>query len=359
MDCCGGGPDDPEAAANKAKNKDLEAQLKKARKAEEEEIKLLLLGAGESGKSTIFKQFQILFRDGYSQKDKLEFKEVVHANTVQSMKALLNAMKKLGIPLDAGHEEAAERIEHMESSEFSGGGLSAQCVADIKDLWNDDSGVHQAFERRAEFQLNDSAEYFFKAIERITAADYIPDEQDVLRARVKTTGIVEAAFKVDDTDFKVFDVGGQRSERRKWIHCFEDVTAVIFIVGMSEYDQVLYEDETQNRMKEALDLFDEICNSRWFEKTSFILFLNKNDLFEQKIKKKDLNTCFPDYTGGCNYDKALEFISEQFKKLNHQEASKQVYIRPTCATDTENVKFVFNAVKDIILQDNMRNANII
>jgi len=39
-------------------------------------------------------------------------------------------------------------------------------------------------------------------------------------------------------------VGGQRSERKKWIHCFEDVTAIIFCVAMSEYDQVLHEDET-------------------------------------------------------------------------------------------------------------------
>ena len=43
---------------------------------------------------------------------------------------------------------------------------------------------------------------------------------------------------------RLFDVGGQRSERKKWIHCFEDVTAIIFCVAMSEYDQVLHEDET-------------------------------------------------------------------------------------------------------------------
>lgn len=44
--------------------------------------------------------------------------------------------------------------------------------------------------------------------------------------------------------YRLFDVGGQRSERKKWIHCFEDVTAIIFCVAMSEYDQVLHEDET-------------------------------------------------------------------------------------------------------------------
>ena len=90
---------------------------------------------------------------------------------------------------------------------------------------------------------------------------------------------------------------GQRSERRKWMHCFQEVTAVIFCVAMSEYDQKLYEDETTNRMHEALKLFKDICNTKWFAETAIILFLNKKDLFEKKIKKVPLKTCFPDYSG--------------------------------------------------------------
>jgi len=72
----------------------------------------------------------------------------------------------------------------------------------------------------------------------------MPTEQDILRTRVKTTGIVEVHFSFKNLNFKLFDVGGQRSERKKWIHCFEDVTAIIFCEAMSEYDQVLHEDET-------------------------------------------------------------------------------------------------------------------
>lgn len=39
------------------------------------------------------------------------------------------------------------------------------------------------------------------------------------------------------------DVGGQRSERRKWIHCFQNVTSIMFLVALSEYDQVLVESD--------------------------------------------------------------------------------------------------------------------
>ena len=66
----------------------------------------------------------------------------------------------------------------------------------------------------------------------------------MLRSRVKTTGITETTFVIGDLTYRMFDVGGQRSERKKWIHCFENVTAIIFLVAISEYDQVLIEDET-------------------------------------------------------------------------------------------------------------------
>ena len=118
-----------------------------------------------------------------------------------------------------------------------------------------------------------------------------------MRTRVKTTGIIETQFTYKGLHFKMFDVGGQRSERKKWIHCFEGVTAIIFCVALSGYDLVLAEDEEMNRMMESMKLFDSICNNKWFVETSIILFLNKKDLFEQKIKYSPLSICFPEYKG--------------------------------------------------------------
>lgn len=119
----------------------------------------------------------------------------------------------------------------------------------------------------------------------------------MLRSRVKTTGITETRFVIGDLTYMMFDVGGQRSERKKWIHCFENVTAIVFLVAISEYDQLLFEDETVNRMQEALTLFDSICNSRWFVKTSIILFLNKIDRFREKLPISPMRKYFPDYEG--------------------------------------------------------------
>jgi hypothetical protein len=166
---------------------------------------------------------------------------------------------------------------------------------------------------------------FLDKLDKVLVEDFLPSQDDVLRARVRTTGVGELVFTVGDgvicryvlvplllSPFSLFfvivltlpsflcrmvDVGGQRSERRKWIHFFEGVTAVIFFASLSEYDQTLQEAKTVNRMHESLTLFKEVCNCQWFSNTNIILFLNKRDLFEEKIKLKDLKICFPEYEG--------------------------------------------------------------
>ena len=79
-------------------------------------------------------------------------------------------------------------------------------------------------------------------------------------------------YRIDGIDFEMYDVGGQRSERRKWIDCFDSVTAIIFVVALSEYDQTLAEAKRTNRMVEALELFRSVCNNRAFSNTSIICF---------------------------------------------------------------------------------------
>lgn len=112
------------------------------------------------------------------------------------------------------------------------------------------------------------------------------------------------------------DVGGQRSERKKWIHCFGGVTSIIFCVAISEYDQVLLEKDSQNRMVESFILFDSIVNSRWFLKTSVILFLNKIDLFRKKLGKVPFQQYFPDFLDGEDSIKAVSYILWRFHQLN-------------------------------------------
>ncbi|XP_011196029.1 PREDICTED: G protein alpha i subunit [Bactrocera latifrons] len=321
------------------------------------EVKLLLLGAGESGKSTIVKQMKIIHDKGYSQEECEQYRRVVYSNTIQSMMAIIRAMGHLKIDFADPSKTEIARQFFTYASTAEEGILLPEIVLLMKKLWAD-AGVQQSFSRSREYQLNDSAAYYLNLLDEISKPNYIPTLEDVLRTRVKTTGIVETQFSCKGMHFKMFDVGGQRSERKKWIHCFEGVTAIIFCVALSGYDLVLAEDEEMNRMIESLKLFDSICNSKWFVETSIILFLNKKDLFEEKIKRSPLTICFPEYTGPNTYEDATNYIRIKFESLNKRKDQKEIYTHLTCATDTNNVRFVFDAVTDVIIKNNLRDCGL-
>lgn len=111
---------------------------------------------------------------------------------------------------------------------------------------------------------------------------------------------------------------------------------------------------TQSRMAESLRLFDSICNNNWFTNTSLILFLNKKDLLAEKIKRIPLTVCFPDYKGQNTYEEAAVYVQRQFEDLNRNKETKEIYSHFTCATDTSNIQFVFDAVTDVIIQNNLK-----
>lgn len=111
-------------------------------------------------------------------------------------------------------------------------------------------------------------------------------------------------------------------------------------------------------MHESMKLFDSICNNKWFTETSMILFLNKKDLFSEKITRSPLTLCFSDYTGGNEYGEAGSFIQRKFEELNKQKEKKEIYTHFTCATDTTNVQFVFDAVTDVIIKNNLKDCGL-
>jgi len=159
-----------------------------------------------------------------------------------------------------------------------------------------------------------------------------------------------------------YDVGGQRNERRRWIHAFDDVNCMIFVAALSEYDQVLVEDENQNRVDEAIQLFDQLVNSKWFKQTSCLLFLNKKDLFERKLHKKPLKKFYrqaeeSNITDDTDLEQCANYFKTLFLKRN-KNPDKNIFTHITCAIDTSNVKFVFNAVVAMILEENLKASGL-
>jgi GTPase SAR1 family protein len=337
----------------------VEQELLAARAEDEKIIKCLLLGISEVGKSTILKQMKLLYCNGFSEEERLHYSKLIHRNILDAIQTLIQACSQLNIQLETAHsKQAAQRIYIIQNNEenlsktFNNSNL-AELRSDMELLWQD-AGIQLAYSRCSEFHLIDSAQYYLSNVDRILVADYSARDEDILRSRCSTTGINETTFCSDNLTVKLFDVGGQRGERKKWFHCFDNITAILFVASLAEYDLVLSEDRCRNRMKESLDLFEGINNLPWFAEINIILFLNKEDIYRQKIHKVDLGVYLPAYTGGFDYEAGLDFIQQQYFNRNSNE-NKSIYCHVTNATNTANIHFVWQTTKHTILQQTLLN----
>ena len=313
MGCFGGTSssknDAEEDKKRKEANKRIEKQIQKDKQIYRATHRLLLLGAGESGKSTIVKQMRILHVNGFSEEEKRQKIDDIKKNIRDAILTITGAMSTLGPPVSLENPENQWRVDYIQDvasqPDFD---YPAEFYEHTEVLWKD-KGVQQTFDRSNEYQLIDCAKYFLDRVHIIKRKDYSPSEQDILRCRVLTSGIFETKFQVEKVNFHMFDVGGQRDERRKWIQCFNDVTAIIFVTACSSYNMVLREDPSQNRLRESLDLFKSIWNNRWLRTISVILFLNKQDLLAEKVKaaKSRIEDYFQEFA---HYQTPMDAVGE-------------------------------------------------
>ncbi|KAJ3128857.1 guanine nucleotide-binding protein subunit alpha [Physocladia obscura] len=388
-----------ESAAAAAASKDIDKQLKAEMKAIEQNIKLLLLGAGETGKSTVLKQIKLIHGTGYSDEDRAAYKVTVLTNVITSVKTLLHAMDTLKIPFgfdptSATIEETRDNplpppspfltVEKMDDGDAQyhtsyceeseddigvggGGGGGSSCNRQKKEavegqLQHKDDSVaraaasaykillesetlHTGPVAQAAEVVNTSAigviagklipkevadaisviwkdigvQYCFRRflndLCRICNESFVPTDQDILNSRIMTTTITETRFKIEGIIFRVFDVGGQRSERKKWAPYFDDINAIIYLVAINSYDQICFEDNSTNR-------------------TDY----------------------FPTYEGPNDYDNGSEYFATRFLSLNKYE--KKIYVHFTWATDTKQIKTVLAIVNQIILRSNLVEAGL-
>lgn len=400
-----GGPGGPTAGEARNQSRNIENDLARAREEESAKIKMLLLGAGESGKSTIFKQMRLLYGSGRSDDDLRMYGVVARSNIIVAVRKLCSHLRNLGL------EEELDR-EARENEESQGDGMNCRQAYDeliaylvdntatasaqdpaaeggdsgkndwvgqspraglaanndakaflahhdsIRILWQSNT-MKQVWAKRAAANIIDSHKEYLNDISRIASPDYKPTIQDVLIARVRTTQVCMETYRIDGIDFEMYDVGGQRSERRKWIDCFDQVTAVIFVAALSEYDQTLAEAKRTNRMVEALELFRSVCNNRAFADTSIMLFLNKKDIFAEKILYSDIAAQRPfcDYAGPTkDFDHGVLYFIQKFKDCLMDEEYNDSFIHVTCATDTNNMEFVLDSTRTIIMNDNLKRS---
>ncbi|KAG3293494.1 G protein subunit alpha L [Ictidomys tridecemlineatus] len=399
-------------------NKKIEKQLQKERLAYKATHRLLLLGAGESGKSTIVKQMRILHVNGFNPEEKKQKILDIRKNVKDAIVTIVSAMSTIIPPVPLANPENQFRSDYIKSiapiTDFE---YSQEFFDHVKKLW-DDEGVKACFERSNEYQLIDCAQYFLERIDSVSLVDYTPTDQDLLRCRVLTSGIFETRFQVDKVNFHAFahpvlqallDAAWLSKPYRSVKAAFKsqhtgslelllhllcgsalenmllspahvtsvaNVTAIIYVAACSSYNMVIREDNNTNRLRESLDLFESIWNNRWLRTISIILFLNKQDMLAEKVLagKSKIEDYFPEYanytvpedaTPDAGEDpkvtRAKFFIRDLFLRISTATGDGKHYCYPhfTCAVDTENIRRVFNDCRDIIQRMHLKQYELL
>lgn len=238
--------------------------------------------------------------------------------------------------------------------------INTEVASHIETLWNEVQDEVSRIRRWPHLYtlspIEDSAAHFFREISRIGAADYIPHANDIWQyGGVSSTAeyySLRLPFGKNKWDEVSFEYGRHHlqvlkvptEELSKCMHCFNNMRFVIFMTSLGFYDN-------KESMLKSMELFKEICASQCTQNSGIILFLNKMDLFREKLRTTPLSTCFPQYQN-CkqeddNETKAIDYIREQFIKYAHADARdrfehlREVHVHVISAADREDVRKVF------------------
>jgi GTPase SAR1 family protein len=355
MSCFGGSQKKSEKQLDDDRsNKAINDQLKTDGKELKKVIKILLLGTGDCGKSTFAKQLSII-NGTMSQQQLKNYSPVLKDNALSGAQTVIEYLREWEVKLP---DEITKSIDAINSAAE----LNLEVAKHIKGFGENATVLETLTTRGAEMTLQGGVsgiKYYFANCERFATADFSPTQTDVLNARRKTTGVIETNFEIEGNVFSVVDVGGQRTERKKWLNCFSSITSVIFLAAINEYDMKLEEDDNTNRLIESLKLWKALTSTDFFRPIPFMLFLNKSDLFKEKIEQVPLNTVFPEFEkfsknedikGKTYFEQGCAFFEKNYRT---QFGGSGFTTHVTCAIDTESCKNVWNSVRASLLLKQM------
>jgi len=298
----------------------------------------------------------------YGKLDVSSFAPVLRENALEGMQTLLKYFKAKG-----SKYEIPKSLTNNENSVLQATELNPEIAKIIHEIWTNNE-IQKYMEKlgtrieEAQFLGGVTGiKYYFDNVERFASDTFEVTTADMLKARRKTIGVHETQFFYRNVQFNMIDVGGQRSERKKWLHCLADVNVVIFLTALNDYDQTLEEDPETNRMVESLKLWKLLSSSEYLKNTPFILFLNKSDLFEEKIQKVPLCDVFEEYqpmiaAPGTDFEKGCKFISKQYE--THFSGAKPFSTHITNSLDTTCVSKIFELVSENMINEMLKSHGL-
>jgi len=282
---------------------------------EREATKIILLGTESAGKSTVLTQLRNAFKNTPTVNERLNSIFFIHHYMLER--------KNIG----KDHSKSCGNIERR----FEFGNPTSKTFQNCSEHWKEDP-------------MFTSISYYIENIHCLTQPAYVPTDLDLLYLQTPTYGIHKTAFSTNGGNFEVYDVGGGEIERRKWIHCFENANIVYYVAALSDFDQYTTKNgKRYNRLAESLQLFSEILQNEHLSQCHIILFLNKIDVFEQKILQTDIASIpeFADFRGNCHDARTgVKYFTYLFLK-QLETPSQKIIGHVICALDSERMTQIF------------------
>ena len=345
------GPPSWDPVEGKRRSLDIDEYLATESLKAKRQMKILLLGNS--------RQVDVLWKQAWLLQSSLSEKERADLRIVARQETLCQAKQYIGAILDQIHEKQElvsanpvfERVlqtlidnEHQ-PKEAAGMFLELYNDADFRHMLQTRGVDLDVVERKVLEPLNcplltcDCCTYpiISSNLTRMFAPDYEPSEHDWIHfgtGRFSASMLREAHVERGTHTLQLIDLV-RTTERRKWIHCFENTTCVIFVADLAYYDIHSLEGSSENYLTDEMSLFESVANSAWFRKTPILLVLTNVAAFKEKVTVSPLSNDFPDYTGGPDADKAVEFLREEFNKRVKDE--KDLYIHLSEVYGAENV----------------------
>ncbi|KAJ7252140.1 G-protein alpha subunit [Mycena haematopus] len=395
-------------------DEDIKREAARRQLESRKEVKVMLLGQAESGKSTFYKQLQVFHESNIFDEERPSWRIVVYANLIKAVRKILEELDyEFSLSLDeypwtsegSGPTDVSAQNEvlelrrnllpliSLEGSLFSelsegvsfvghrrstlfpprkGAIIAANRAAQvlgmavhvIEALWRHRSVEHML--RARKLRLNESGLFFLSHVRRIAQPDYIPSLDDVLHVRLQTVGVIEHSMKVNTLGgsfiWRIYDVGGTRSQRPAWCSYFDDVNALIFLAPISAFDQYLEEDPLTNRIHDSLELLTSICSNKLLKDAQLILLLNKIDILRQKLEAGvQISQYIMSYGNRPNnFSTAAEYFRSHFLAAHKKKDAfqRRLYVHFTTMLDVQATQIIIVSLGDLIMRKHIAQTGL-
>ncbi|KAF2734262.1 G-alpha-domain-containing protein [Polyplosphaeria fusca] len=298
------------------------------------ETKLVLMGMTNSGKELIMRQIKVLYAEGYPREERMTYQFAVRSTIRILLHSIIDLLRDTGVHLPPDlNQDFAILLHEVETTDINR--VTPAAVLAVENIWRS-TPFQSLYVQNFEIDFPQYAPYFAHELQRISDADYIPSESDIIRLNQSMGGIKELRFTWDEVDVHLFNISGYIPDqfRKRWFHQLEGATALIYTVDVSTYDRPFYGQPSESQLLEDFATFESWANSPKFSGSSIILLLNNFSRFREKLQHLPLQTFFPDYVASStrsdpnspsNDDEeetaARQYILNRFKDVNRNRLS--------------------------------------